>query len=209
MKKLNLLAIRIDGGTQARLAINEAVVGEYAARMDDGEDFPPVTVFFDQTDYWLADGFHRYHAIQKNGKASIDADVREGSLEDAILYSYGANSRRGLSMTPEDNLHIIKSMFCHPKWRLWSNNEIARQIGMSGAYIGRVKRDLERDEKIPVLDGDKTYKRQGVELQMNTEKLGKKEGDKEQPKERESSEDGNDDKIQELAETIRNILAVL
>lgn len=205
MKKLNLLAIRIDGGTQARLAINEAVVGEYAARMDDGEDFPPVTVFFDQTDYWLADGFHRYHAIQKNGKASIDADVREGSLEDAILYSYGANSRRGLSMTPEDNLHIIKSMFCHPKWRLWSNNEIARQIGMSGAYIGRVKRDLERDEKIPVLDGDKTYKRQGVELQMNTEKLGKKEGDKEQPKERESSEDGNDDKIQELAETISDI----
>jgi uncharacterized ParB-like nuclease family protein len=205
MKKLNLLAIRIDGGTQARLAINEAVVGEYAARMDDGEDFPPVTVFFDQTDYWLADGFHRYHAIQKNGKASINADVREGSLEDAILYSYGANSRRGLSMTPEDNLHIIKSMFCHPKWRLWSNNEIARQIGMSGAYIGRIKRDLERDERIPVLDGDKTYKRQGVELQMNTEKLGKKEGDKEKPKEQESSEDGNDDKIQELAETISDI----
>lgn len=205
MKKLNLLAIRIDGGTQARLAINEAVVGEYAARMDDGEDFPPVTVFFDQTDYWLADGFHRYHAIQKNGKASINADVREGSLEDAILYSYGANSRRGLSMTPEDNLHIIKSMFCHPKWRLWSNNEIARQIGMSGAYIGRIKRDLERDEKIPVLDGEKTYKRQGVELQMNTEKLGKKEGDKERPKEQESSEDGNDDKIQELAETISDI----
>jgi hypothetical protein len=205
MKKLNLLAIRIDGGTQARLAINEAVVGEYAARMDDGEDVPPGTVFFDQTDYWLADGFHRYHAIQKNGKASINADVREGSLEDAILYSYGANSRRGLSMTPEDNLHIIKSMFCHPKWRLWSNNEIARQIGMSGAYIGRIKRDLERDEKIPVLDGEKTYKRQGVELQMNTEKLGKKEGDKERPKEQESSEDGNDDKIQELAETISDI----
>lgn len=203
MKKLNLLAVRIDGGTQARLAINGDVVNEYAAKMQDGEIFPPVTVFFDQTDYWLADGFHRYHAIKNNNNASIDVDVKDGVLEDAILYSYGANSRRGLSMTSEDNINIIKAMFCHPTWQLWSNNEIAKKVGMSGAYVGKVKRDLEKEEKIPVIGGDKKYKRQGFELQMNTEKVGKNEDKKERPAEQDHSEDDN--KIQELAETINDI----
>jgi hypothetical protein len=49
----------------------------------------------------LADGFHRYFATKANATASIDAEVRTGTLRDAILFSFSANdpSKRGLSPT--------------------------------------------------------------------------------------------------------------
>ena len=54
--------IRLDGGTQPRAKIDQAVCDEYAERMKAGEKFPPIDVFFDGEDYWLADGFHRISA---------------------------------------------------------------------------------------------------------------------------------------------------
>jgi hypothetical protein len=71
MKKINILNIRIDGGTQPRQEINYEVVKDYAELMREGVAFPPVTVFFDGVDYWLADGFHRYHATKSNATATI------------------------------------------------------------------------------------------------------------------------------------------
>jgi hypothetical protein len=43
-----------------------------------GAMFPPVVVFFDGAEYWLADGFHRILAAKQLGLAEIAADVREG-----------------------------------------------------------------------------------------------------------------------------------
>src|SRR3546814_16156530 len=45
MKKLELSAIRIDGGTQSRSFINEEIVAEYAEAMRANTAFPPVTIF--------------------------------------------------------------------------------------------------------------------------------------------------------------------
>ena len=33
--------------------------------------FPDVTVFYDETDYWLVDGFHRVAAAKQKGQAQI------------------------------------------------------------------------------------------------------------------------------------------
>ena len=62
---LPLSFIRCDGGTQPREAINDAVVSEYAERIAEGDSFPPVTVYYDGSDYWLADGFHRVAASMR------------------------------------------------------------------------------------------------------------------------------------------------
>lgn len=51
--------LRRDGGTQPRAAINLDVACEYGDAMKSGAKFPPVVAFYDGTDYWLADGFHR------------------------------------------------------------------------------------------------------------------------------------------------------
>jgi len=56
-KQLDLSKIRTDGGTQPRTRLYEDVVSEYREAVEDGAEFPPVTVFHDGADYWLADGY--------------------------------------------------------------------------------------------------------------------------------------------------------
>src|SRR5215207_11626412 len=98
---LALKTIRTDGGTQPRAALNQDRVGEYADDMARGDEFPPVTVFYDGADYWLADGFHRYHA-RATRHPDIEAEVRQGTRRDAILFSVGANASHGMRRTNED-----------------------------------------------------------------------------------------------------------
>src|SRR3954447_12853981 len=59
---LKLDQIRTDGGTQPRAALHPSWVEEYAHDMMSGAELPPVIVFYNGSAYWLADGFHRYHA---------------------------------------------------------------------------------------------------------------------------------------------------
>jgi len=81
---VGLEKIRTDGGTQSRVKIDENVVANYADDILNGADFPPVVLFFDDTDYWLADGFHRYFANKRINAPSIKAEVIEGTVRDAI-----------------------------------------------------------------------------------------------------------------------------
>ena len=171
MKTLNLLNIRIDGGTQARLQLNQDVVAEYAEKMRDGEVFPPVTVFFDGSEYWLADGFHRYFATKSNAKTSIDCDVENGTQQEAKKYSWKANSRRGLRLNHDDYRNIILAMLRDEETKTWSNRQIAEWVGVSHSTVNRVKSSLEQDSS------EKTEKKyidkHGNESVMNTENIGK------------------------------------
>jgi len=62
---------KIKKGHQARAAINEATVSEYAKHIEDGGEFPPIIVYFDSKDYWLADGYHRLLATERVGCLTI------------------------------------------------------------------------------------------------------------------------------------------
>jgi hypothetical protein len=73
-----------------------------------GAKFPPVIVFHDGTNYWLADGFHRLEAWKRNGVGSVKAEVKEGSRIDALKFAFGANSSHGLRMTNEDKRNAVK-----------------------------------------------------------------------------------------------------
>lgn len=182
MKQIKITSIRIDGGTQARLKLNQDVVKEYSEHMKDGDKFPPIIVFHDGSEYWLADGFHRYFASKSNGALEIECDVRDGTLDDAILYAFSANGRRGLSMSAEDNRNIIIRMIQHPVWGKWSNAEIAKHVGVSKMTVGRVKASLEKDNPAPT---KKKYKdKHGNESTIETKNIGKtkeKKATKEEP----------------------------
>jgi hypothetical protein len=79
--------IRRDGGTQNRVHLNQSIILEYAQLMDLGACFPPVTVWYDGTSYWLVDGFHRVAAAEKCGRETVDAEIKCGSLGDALWSS--------------------------------------------------------------------------------------------------------------------------
>ena len=210
MKKLNLLAIRTDGETQSRVALDQAVVTEYAEHMKDGDKFPPIIVFHDGSEYWLADGFHRYFATKANGMVSIEAEVREGTQRDAILYSFGANGKRGLNINFEDKRNIIKRMLADEEWGQWTNAQIAKHVGVSKMTVGRVKQQLEEEGKLEASDTKKYVDRHGNESEIQTKNLGKKssgEKKEKQPKKELPTKDepADDDRIKELTDTINEL----
>ena len=144
-KPLPISAIRIDGGTQSRSMILQDMVDNYAAAMADGAEFPPVVVFFDGKEYWLADGFHRYHATRKNKRASIVANIAKGTVRDAILYSFGANGTHGMQMTNEDKRRVVMEMLNDFEWSVWSDREIARACHVSHTFVAKMRNGVAPD----------------------------------------------------------------
>lgn len=153
LKTLPIDAINITGGTQSRLSIKEDYVEEIYEKMKDGVEYEPVKAFFDGKEYWLGDGFHRYHATRKNGKASIRCYVTNGLLREAILYSKVANNLHGLQPTLQDKLHNAKEMIGDFEWGEWSNREIGRICDLSHVTIAKL-RIGKVPEKVKFLDKD-------------------------------------------------------
>lgn len=195
MTILKLSVIRIDGGTQARLSLVQEKVTDYAERMREGDAFPPATVYFDGSNYWLADGFHRYFATKANGKLDIDCEITEGTVEEAQLFALQANGRHGIPMSAEDNRANIIRMLEHPTWGEWSNRQIAKHLNVSPMTVGRVKTAWEKSQvgAEKVASPKKFKDKHGKETTMQTKNIGKKE----QPKQT------HDEIIQELSETIQ------
>lgn len=134
IKKLNIDVIRIDGGTQVREQLNNAIVAEYADAIKDGAQFPPVTVFFDGSNYWLADGFHRYFATKQSEIKEITADIRNGTQPEAKWFGIGANTKHGLQRTVADkHLAVNMALEIHPEM---SDRAIAQYCGVSSPFVG-------------------------------------------------------------------------
>lgn len=139
-KVLNLQSIRIDGGTQARTAINNELVSDYAAAMSEGVHFPEIECYFDGCDHWLVDGFHRLHAMLTLGKASATVMVFNGTLRDAVLHSLGVNSGHGLRKSSDDKRKSVQTMLNDAEWCQLSDREIAKHCGCSHTLVGQLRK---------------------------------------------------------------------
>lgn len=166
-KPLNISAIRIDGGTQSRSRILQEMVDNYAEAMADGAEFPPIVVFFDGKEYWLADGFHRYHATRKNKRASIVANIIKGTVRDAILHSFGANGMHGMQMTNEDKRRVVLEMLDDFEWSEWSDREIARACHVSHPFVAKLRNGL-APENVKFKDSDGEVRERAREPKKET-----------------------------------------
>ena len=159
-QNLNLKQIRTDGGTQPRVAIDEAVVAEYAEAYANSITLPPLTVFYDGANYWLADGFHRYWANKKINCEWVFALVHQGTKRDAVLYSVGANADHGLRRTNADKRKAVLIMLEDEEWSQWSNCEIAKRCGVSEATVRRTRDNLTSSKTKLGACHSRRYKRQ-------------------------------------------------
>ncbi len=144
--KLQIEKIVTDAGTQARAAIDEATVSDYAARMEEGDAFPPVIVFSDGSAHYLADGFHRTLAALRCGFVDIDADIRKGTREDALWFALGANRTNGQRMNRGDVRHAVEVAL--RAWPDRTQQAIADQVGCSQQYVGKVQSELTTSSKL-------------------------------------------------------------
>jgi hypothetical protein len=128
--------IRLDGGTQPRAKIDQAVCDEYGERMKAGDKFPSIDVFFDGENYWLTDGFHRLHAyVMALPGEAIECNVFQGTLADAQWYSYSVNKAHGFRRTNRDKDRALQAALAHPNGASQSDRQIAEHVGVSHEMV--------------------------------------------------------------------------
>lgn len=137
---LELSQIRIDGGTQSRVELNQETVAEYAQAFTAGAAFPAVVVFFDGASYWLADGFHRYFGARDAGEAAIDVEILKGTQRDAVLYSLKANATHGLKRTNADKRKAVETLLKDAEWAAWSDRKIAEVCGVAHSFVAATRK---------------------------------------------------------------------
>ena len=170
-KTIQLSAIRIDGGTQSREALNQATVAEYAEAMTEGVTFPPITLFFDGSIHWLVDGFHRYFAAKQVGFTDMPAEVRDGTQMDAQWASYTVNKDHGLRRSNADKRKAVMGALAHPYGKAKSDNQIAKELGVHHSTVGDIRRSLA--DSASDVPAERTYTtKHGTTAVMNTANIG-------------------------------------
>lgn len=168
---LPIAALRLNGGTQPRALVDHHTALEYADALSNGAEFPPVTVFYDGAEYWLADGFHRVEAHKQMGRDEVMADVRQGTRRDAVLFSVGANAQHGLRRTNADKRRAVETLLRDSEWAKWSNVEVGRKTGTSDEFVRKLRAEISP----PTVGGERTYTtKHGTQATMQVSNMGKR-----------------------------------
>lgn len=146
MKRVNLQDIRIDGGTQSRVVIDQPTVYHYIECSKGGDEFPPLETVFDGATHWLVDGFHRYHAYKLMGLKQADVVYKPGTQSEAQIFSFGVNGKHGKPRTVEDKRNAVEMALAHPDLKDATMYEIAKICMVSQPFVAGVK-DPEKKKK--------------------------------------------------------------
>jgi len=114
---------------------NSEVTEEYIEAMEAGAKFPPIDVFYDGTEYWLADGLFRVKATYGAGGSDIAAYVHLGTLEDARWFRLAANRFNGLYRSYGERERAIHEALMHPRSAGMSDGQIAEYLGVTPASV--------------------------------------------------------------------------
>lgn len=159
-------------GLQVRAETDRAYVDELVELF--GEDghwpssLPPLTVFHDGTDYFLADGHHRYQAAQEAGCETAPCDVRQGDRTAATWFAIGANADHGLRRTNEDKRRAVLMAYrLDPNL---SDNAIAKRCNVSPDTANRTLRPLRQNAQLSDSDSwqEQPAAQQSAELTNST-----------------------------------------
>ncbi|GAG40181.1 unnamed protein product, partial [marine sediment metagenome] len=134
--------LRLDGDTQSRASLDEDVIQEYADAYRRGEKLPPLLVFYDGTDRWIVDGFHRWWAGEKAEKTKLPCEVREGTREDARWAAIAVNQAHGMRRTNEDKAKAVQNALKHPKGAKMSDYRIAEYVGVHHSTVAEHRKRL-------------------------------------------------------------------
>lgn len=139
--------VNIFGGTQTRVKTNDDAIESYADEMMRGTVFPPISVYFDGSTYWLADGFHRYLATKRNNTATISAEVQPGGRTEALRHALGANATNGVYRTNGDKRHAVEIAL--EEWPEQANPVLAEICKVSVELVRTCRQQLQKAGRIP------------------------------------------------------------
>lgn len=160
----------ITEGLQLRITVSKDTISRYAEIYSEGkgkgDEMPPVKLFRDGPNLYLADGHQRHAAGKIAGLAKLPAIIKKGTYRDAKLYATRANVEHGAPLTNDDKRNIVRTLLADDEWRKWSNREIAKHAQVSPNFVGKLRDSLPKEQQSTVRKG-----KDGVD--RDTKNIGK------------------------------------
>lgn len=134
IKRQKSLQVRLNG-------VNSEVVDQYVQAMEEGEEFPPLVVYWVNGELLLVDGFHRYSAYQKAGVEEVKAEVLEGSYVEALDYArFEANRKNGQRLSRSDLWALLESVLVDPRHKDKSDQLLGRLCYCSAPAVAAARK---------------------------------------------------------------------
>lgn len=136
--KDDLMAVRLDqlvlmNDLQVRVQLNPQMVREYAQIFRDVPEeqctCPAITVYMHNGSYVVADGFHRVTGARQAGRTTLNAYIRQGTLDEAWVDAVTINLKHGMQYTVADRRKIVNWFLDHPRYSKLSTRDIAKLTG--------------------------------------------------------------------------------
>ena len=110
LETLPIHDIAINDHLQVRKKLKDTVIQQYRSTyLTNTSAMPPVKVVrTEEGALLLVDGWHRMAALKDLGWPYVDAEVIEGTFQDAVVAASQANLTHGLSLTKEEKLQAFK-----------------------------------------------------------------------------------------------------
>ncbi len=149
MRKLIYLAdIDLKNSPPVRAQLREDVVQEYAEYYTARVPMPLPHLFIGNGDKWylVADGLHRIHAQAKLGRKAVEAEIHEGTYEEALKFALLANTRHGLRRSREDKRQCVWSALI--QFPGISNAQVAVIAAVDDHTVAAVRKEMETAGKV-------------------------------------------------------------
>lgn len=154
-RKMNITDLVLHDACQKRVAMNQDVVSDYTAVLQDGRKLANVKAQ-DCGDIGIVvwDGFHTIAAHIAAGieKISVDIDPKgklsdEDALIAAEVSACGANASHGLRRTKADRHEAVKA--CIRLRPEWSVRDVANHVGVSKSLVQNIKNPPKKKDPAP------------------------------------------------------------
>ncbi len=169
-KTVALEQLDIAPGVQlAARGVDGATVQGYVEALASGAQFPPVLAFSENGNLWLADGFHRVAALKFLGHETVEAEIKDGTKCDAMIYAATANVEHGKPMSQAEKREAGKRLL---RLTNWSNREIARRLAVSEKAVRNwraLSADMSADTSLT-----RTVMRSGTTYTMDVSAIAKR-----------------------------------
>lgn len=180
--EISMKHLKPDTSLQARVnTLDTEHVRKLHGILKDGLELAPIVVFeIGEHKYKIADGFHRYEAVRREGRLAITCDVIKGTLQEAIEYAASCNREMCLPRQPEDIKKAIYMLLANG-WLKKSLSMIASQVGCGKGAVARHRlaycgeNAIEPPDEIVALDGSvrRHHRKPGDPLRMVASQIGK------------------------------------
>jgi len=141
-KDIPIDKIIVDPSISSRIQLSEETIFKYAQSLFNGDQFPPIDLYYNGSDYVLADGTHRLEAYRLENRDTIPAKVYEGGRNEAFVHAAGSNVKHGLLRNNRDKHHVVENVLKDSTLGVLSDNKIAEICAVSQPFVGKVRKML-------------------------------------------------------------------